>query len=112
MSTQMTDIYTLTLRSGVKGEDFEKFVTEKGFALPQVTRAGTVERQYLLKDHDSDYPEKYTWIIEWTLHFGLDALHAIPPSLWVKELDAFCEHTSFSRLIQVSSWDQAEKALD
>lgn len=108
MTTQMTDIYKFKLLPDTSGEEFENFATESGFPLAKVTRAGNVERQYLLHESDNDFQEVYFWIVQWTLTFDIDVLPAIPPSLWAAAsgIEQYCQQISFNRLVLRCNWQR------
>ena len=108
MTTQMTDIYQFKLLPNASGEDFESFATERGFLLAKVTRAGDVERQYLLHDGDNESPGVYFWIVQWTLTFDIEVLPAIPSSLWTAAsgIEEYCHQISFNRLVLRKNWQR------
>ena len=105
--TQMTDVYHFALLPATDEDAFVAFARQEGFALASVTRAGTVTRQHLLKEHaGEDGARRYLWIVHWTLHFGLEALEQIGGSLWKvhSQMETQAELISFARYIQAAEF--------
>lgn len=103
--TQMTDIYSLELLPDADEETLLQLARQKGFSLAAVTRAGTVTKQYLLREYDDEMmTRRYQWVVHWTLHFDEQTLPAIGPSLWKirQRLEELAEITSFKRHVQVA----------
>ena len=103
--TQMTDVYHFTLLPATDEDAFVAFARQEGFPRASVTRAGTVTRQQLLKEHaGEDGARRYLWVVHWTLHFGLDALEQIAGSLWNvhPRMQSQAELISFARYIQAA----------
>ncbi|MGD2078704.1 MAG: hypothetical protein PVH18_09995 [Chloroflexota bacterium] len=108
--TQMIDIYSLELLPVADEEALLQLAQQEGFSLAAVTRAGTVTRQYLLREYDEQGTTRhYRWVVHWTLHFEEQTLPTIGPSLWKirQRLEELANITSFKRHIQLAE-DPAE----
>ncbi len=100
--TAMTDVYQLALRSDADEEEFLAFARQDGPRLVSVTRAGTVTGQTLLKEIGTDDSRRHLWCVRWNLHFDLEVVGSVPPSLWKlkDDIESRAEIISFARYAQ------------
>ena len=110
---QIVGIHTIILRSGVKREDFEKFMTKEAFSTAAevpggVSRGGqsAIKSQHLLKGEGDS--REYLWIVKASGVFGPDLFSSVFKNMYEtarEKLEAFGTLKSSTTFVVVDSLD-------